>query len=38
VIISVEVKDYYYNVQRKIERGGEGGEEREKCLYFAHIL
>jgi hypothetical protein len=38
VVISVEVTDYCYNVKRKIERGGAGGEERGKCLYFAHIL
>lgn len=29
MVISVEVTDYY-NVQRKIERGGAGGKEREK--------
>jgi hypothetical protein len=40
VVISVEVTDYDYNVKKKIERGGAGGEEREKYLYeyFAYII
>jgi hypothetical protein len=47
VVISVEITDYYYNVQRKIERGGAGGKEREKFstlhiffdnLYNSHCI